>query len=151
MKFTWHLGRARRQESKRKEDSDSGKPVAKRDYTSHVVVDSKVVPGVQFRIAKMSFERRLELMRKVRELARRSEFLAAGQDVGQKMDATVLEAEIQRIYVAWGISEVTGLQVDGEMAGAELLIQAGPEALFREALTAVRRETGLSEDERKNS
>ena len=39
----------------------------------------------------------------------------------------------------------------GVAAGPELLAEAGPEELFREALAAVRRETGLSEEERKNS
>jgi hypothetical protein len=41
--------------------------------------------------------------------------------------------------------------VDGSIAGPELLAEAGPEELFREALAAVRRETGLNEEERKNS
>ena len=39
------------------------------DYTSEVVVNSRAVPGVTFTIAKMSFGRRMELMRHVRELA----------------------------------------------------------------------------------
>jgi hypothetical protein len=51
----------------------------------------------------------------------------------------------------WGIKAVAGLAVDGKAAGPELLAEAGPENLFQEALAVVRRETGLSEEERKNS
>jgi hypothetical protein len=151
MKFTWRSARNWIRGLTRSELAESGGSVLQRDYKSQVVVKSKVVPGVEFRVTKMSFDRRIELMRQVRELARRAEFLAAGQDAWQKMDANLLEGEIERLFVAWGISAVSGLQVDGEIAGAELLIHAGPEALFKEAFAAVRRETGLSEEERKNS
>jgi hypothetical protein len=115
------------------------------------VVKSQVVPGVTFTIAKMSFGRRVELMRRVRELAKRTEFLAAGEDSGDKMDAALLHAEIERLYVAWGVKAISGLAVDALVAGPELLTEAGPEELFREALAAVRKETGLSPEERKNS
>src|ERR1039458_4404896 len=50
----------------------------------------------------MSFGRRVELMRRVRELAKRTGFLAAGEDSGDKMDAGLLHAEIERLYFAWG-------------------------------------------------
>ena len=99
----------------------------------------------------MSFGRRVELMRRVRELARRTEFLAASGEASDQMDAGLLRAEIERLYVTWGVKAVSGLAVDGTIAGPELLAEAGPEELFREALAAVRRETGLSEEERKNS
>jgi hypothetical protein len=54
---------------------------------------------VTFVIARMSFDRRLELMRRIRELARRAEFLAAGQKPEEQMDAALVRAEIERIYV----------------------------------------------------
>jgi hypothetical protein len=98
----------------------------------------------------MSFGRRVELMRRVRELARQAEFMAAGTEAGDKMGAALLQAEIDRTYVLWGVRSVTGLTVDGAAAGPELLADAGPEEVFREALEAVRKETGLSEEERKN-
>jgi hypothetical protein len=96
MKFPWH--------SDNKKKAADG--VAGGSYASESVVESRIVPGVRFTIAKMSFGRRVELMR---------------------------------------------LAVDGSAAGPELLAEAGPEELFREALAAVQRETGLSEEERKNS
>lgn len=114
------------------------------------MLESKVVPGVKFTIAKMSFGRRVELMRRVRELARRGEFLSASEDAGEKMDAALLQCEIERAYVSWGVRSVSGLMVNGRHADVELMAAEGPEALFREALTAVRREAGLNEEERKN-
>jgi hypothetical protein len=98
----------------------------------------------------MSFGRRVELMRRVRELARQMEFLEAGAVTGDKMDAALLQAEIDRLFLKWGLLGVTGLELDGAAATPESLAEAGPEDLFREALAAVRAETGLDAAERKN-
>jgi hypothetical protein len=78
------------------------------------------------------------------------EFLEAGSSAGDKMDAALLQREIDRLYLAWGLREISGLEVDGAAATPESLADTGPEDLFREALAAVRGETGLSESERKN-
>jgi hypothetical protein len=120
------------------------------NYESVEVVESRAAPGVTFTVAKMSYARRTELMRGIRELARRMEFLQAGQEPGDKMDAALLEAEIGRLYVGWGLRAISGLVVDGAEATPELLVESGPEALFREALEAVQAQAGLSEAERKN-
>jgi hypothetical protein len=119
-------------------------------YESEVQVDSQVAAGVTFRIQKMSYGRRADLMRRIRELARQQEFLRAGEQPGDKMDAALIETEINRVYLQWGLKAVSGLTVDGEEATPELLAENGPEDLFREALEAVRRQIGLSEEERKN-
>jgi hypothetical protein len=140
MKLPWHSDKAKMEPAK-----------AGGSYSSETVVQSRVVPGVTFTIAKISFARRVELVRRVRELARRTEFLAASVDSGDQMEAALLKAEIDRTYVTWGVKAISGLVVDNREAGPELLAEAGPEELFHEALAAVRRETGLSEEERKNS
>ena len=119
-------------------------------YESVRTVESQVARGVSFTLAKISFGRRVELMRRVRELARRMEFLEAGQAPGDKMDAALLQTEIDRLFLTWGLRAVSGLELDGADATPELLAEAGPEDLFREALAAVRAETGLPEAERKN-
>ena len=106
--------------------------------------------GVRFRVARMSFGRRMELMREVRELARRKEFLESGPSAEERMDAALLQGEIDRLFVMWGLRAVEGLRLDGEAATPELLADRGPEGLFREALEAVRAEVGLTPDERKN-
>ena len=119
-------------------------------YESVTAVASKVAPGVLYSIARMSFTRRLELMRTVRDLARRAEFLEAGQEPAGQMDAALLQAEIDMLYLTWGLRSISGLELDGEPATPELLAERGPEELFREALAAVRAEAGLSAAERKN-
>lgn len=119
-------------------------------YESVAVVESRVSPGVKFTVNKMSYGRRTELMRRIRELARRLEFLEAGQEPAEKMDAAVVEAEMRRLYVSWGLRAVSGLVVDGGDATPELLMESGPEDLFFEALAAVQAQAGLSEEERKN-
>ena len=119
-------------------------------YESAVLVESTVRDGVSFRVARMSFGRRVELMRRVRELSRRMDFLEAGEDCGERMDAGLLKAEIDRMFLLWGLVGVSGLVLDGVEATPETLVERGPEELFREALGAVRRETGLTDVERKN-
>ena len=146
MKLPWRSGRGK--------DSEVGgqeSEVGRTAYESLVTVDSRVMPGVRFTIARMSFGRRVELMRRIRELSRRAEFQAAGQAPEDKMDAALAHAEVERLYVAWGLRGVTGLVVDGREASVESLADDAPEGLFREALEAVRAETGLTEEERKNS
>jgi hypothetical protein len=120
------------------------------EYASVTVVEPAAAPGVRLVLRRMSFARRVELMRRIRELAGRAEFLKAAEDAGEQMDAALLRAEIDRLYVAWGVERVEGLVLDGAPATPESLAEAGPEDLFREALEAVRRECGLSEAERKN-
>ncbi len=120
------------------------------DYASHVVVASVEAPGVSFVVAKMSFGRRIELAKQMRELARRAEFLEAGSSPEEKMEAAVLSAEVERAYVLWGVSEVIGLTLDGEPATPASLVERGPEDLFHEAAAAVKAQCSLSEAERKN-
>jgi hypothetical protein len=120
------------------------------NYESLEVVESQLAQGVTFTVAKMSYGRRVELMRKIRELARKLEFLEAGTEPGDKMDAALLEAEINRLYLTWGLRAVSGLTLDGADATPDLLAESGPEHIFQEALAAVRAQTGLTEEERKN-
>jgi len=89
-------------------------------------------------------------MRQVRDLAARLEYFEAGRDAKNGMEASLLGAEIDRIYIRWGLEEVRGLEIDGVQASAELLIESGPENLLIEALAAVKAECGLGENERKN-
>ncbi|MGA2590669.1 MAG: hypothetical protein ABSH32_12190 [Bryobacteraceae bacterium] len=117
---------------------------------SHEVKDSQIAPGVSYTVAKMSFGRRVELTRRIRELSLRKEFVEAGETPNEKMEAALLGSEIDRLYLLWGLKEVTGLEVDGLPATPESLAASGPEELFREALAAVKEQCGLSEAERKN-
>jgi hypothetical protein len=119
-------------------------------YESVVVIESQVAPGVTFTVQKMSYGRRAELMRRIRELTRKQEFLEASDKAGDKIDAALLEAEINRVYLTWGLRSIAGLTVDGSEATPEVLAARGPEDLFREALEAVRAQTGLTAAERKN-
>ena len=101
-------------------------------------------------MAKMSFGRRVELTRRIRELATRKEFVEAGDTANEKMEAALLGSEIDRIYMLWGLREVKGLEVDGAPATPDSLAASGPEELFREALAAVKQQCGLADTERKN-
>lgn len=121
-------------------------------YESETRVESAERPGVWFRVRRMSFGRRLELTRRLRALLGRLEFVEAGEDgPARDAEAALLGGEIDREHLIWGLAGVEGFEIDGSAATPETLIEVGPEELVREALRVVRREAGLSEDERKNS
>ena len=111
---------------------------------------SEIRPGVTFVVARISFGRRLELMRRVRELAPKLEYCEAGNTTGDRIEANLLSAEIDRLYIEWGLREIRGLEIDGAPANPTTLVDAGPEDLCREALQFVKRASGLSESEAKN-
>ncbi|MCL5746647.1 MAG: hypothetical protein M1541_22400, partial [Acidobacteria bacterium] len=90
-------------------------------YESVVRVQSRSAAGVEFTVRRMSFARRMELMRAVRGLAEKVEFLEAASGASEKMDAALIWGEIDRLYVRWGLVEVTGLEIDGAPATPESL------------------------------
>jgi hypothetical protein len=120
------------------------------DYNSIVICESEALPGVTYAIRKMSFARRLALLRRLRDLAAQAEFRKAADNIGDRTEAMLLEAEIHRTYVEWGVESVAGLVLDGEPATVAGVIERGPEALCREISARVQRECFLNEDERKN-
>jgi hypothetical protein len=119
-------------------------------WSSRKVIASAERPGVEFVVARMTFGRRIELMRQIRDLAVRLEYFEAGRNESNGMEASLLGAEIDRIYLRWGLEEIRGLELDGAPATAESLIDCGPEDLLLEVLAAVKAECGLAESERKN-
>jgi len=112
--------------------------------------DSDVLAGVRYKVARVSISRRIELARTIREIGRKLEFLEAGKDPREKIEAAVLEAEIDQAYLEWGLAEITGLSIDGDDATPRALIDRGPMALAMEILARIKAECGLSEGERKN-
>ncbi len=119
-------------------------------YDSVVVMDSKTAPGVKFAIHRISFGRRMELSRRVREISRKAEFLQASTELNEKIEANILAQEIDAMYLQWGLVKVEGFMIDGEPATAAQLLEKGPEDLAREVVGAIKEQCGLSEAERKN-
>jgi hypothetical protein len=119
-------------------------------YESSFSAPSKTVPGVTLTIRRVSVARRLDLLRKVRELSARMEFYKAGAQLDDKLEASIASAEVESLYVVWGLAGIDGLMIDGVDANAESLIACGPEDLVREVAALVRTQLGLSQDERKN-
>ena len=119
-------------------------------YESVANIESKAVPGVKFVIHRMSFGRRMELSRRIREISRRAEFYAAGDQLREKIEANILAQEIDAMYVQWGLVSIDGLAIDGEVATAAHLLEKGPEKLMQEIVSAIKEQCGLGEAERKN-
>jgi hypothetical protein len=128
----------------------SGSGLSGREHESSAWFDAETRPGVRFRVARISVARRIELARRIREIGRKVEFLEAGQDPREKLEAAVLAAEIDQVYLEWGLEEIQGLEIDGEPATPAALIEKGPMDLAKEILAQIKRECGLSEDQRKN-
>lgn len=121
------------------------------EYWSKLTHRSESHPGVEYTIQRMSLGRRIDLGQRVRELGLKLEFLRAGDTMREQVEAGVLQNEIDRLYLDWGLIGVKGLKIDDVEAGPPLLIERGPESLTREILEAIKMELDLSEDERKNS
>ncbi len=98
----------------------------------------------------MTLGRRLEMIRQVKERAKRLEFHQAGNSLEDVLSSSLLTCEIERIYFEWGLSNVEGLEIDGEPANKESLYESGPEQLCKEVIEAVKAEIFLTESERKN-
>ena len=120
------------------------------EYSSSRTVQSREYPCVCFTIARISFGRKLELTRRVRELGRLIEFQQAGQSLADRLDVAIAGAEIDRLYLEVGLIHVHGLHIDGKPATKESLIEAGPDRLCREIVSEIRRECGLTAEEIKN-
>jgi hypothetical protein len=120
------------------------------EYSSSLWCDAASCEGVRYRIARVSLGRRIELARKIREIGRKLEFLEAGSDARERLEAMVLTQEIDRAYLEWGLEAVEGLSINGEAATPESLIETGPADLGAEILARIKSECGLNEDERKN-
>lgn len=112
--------------------------------------DAEAIEGVRYEIMRVSFGRRIELARRIREIGRKMEYFEAGNDSREKLEATVLAAEIDRAYLEWGLVSVEGLAIDGEGATPETLVDRGPVELAVEILGRIKAECGMTEDERKN-
>ena len=120
-------------------------------YESGVEVASGAAPGVRFVVERMSFGRRLELIRRMKGWLGKLEFVRAGPEGPEReAEAALLSGEIDRIYLQWGLRSIAGLEIDGEEVTPESLVEKGPEEVVREILRAIRQEAGLSEAERKN-
>lgn len=120
------------------------------NYESTTTVQSTVAAAVSFTIRRMSFGRRIELTQRVRELAHKIDFLEAGGDFKGKLDSALLLGEVEKLYLHWGLRAVHGLRIDGQEATVETVVTDGPEDLCKEMVSAIKRECGLTEEERKN-
>jgi hypothetical protein len=120
------------------------------NHESVVWFEAESATGVRFGVARISFGRRIELARRIREIGRKIEFLQAGTDGREKLEAALLGAEIDQAYVEWGLVGIEGLRIDGESATPAMLVERGPVKLAAEILARIKAECALSEDERKN-
>jgi hypothetical protein len=125
-------------------------PKTDQNYESVIWCDAESRAGVRFAIARVSFGRRIELARRIREIARKAEFLEAGVEVREKLEAALIGVEVDRVYLETGLVAIEGLTIDGESATPSTFIERGPMELTSEILVRIKAESGLSEAERKN-
>ena len=90
------------------------------EYASERRIESKALPGVWFTIARMSFGRRIELTQRIWELAGRVEHLEAGGDARGKLEAALVAAEIDGVYLRWGLRKIEGLSASDSALREEL-------------------------------
>lgn len=119
-------------------------------YSSLVWRESAVMPGVHFAIRRLSLVQKIELTQRMRELTIKNEFLQSG-NIADQLQAFLSDLFARKLYLEWGLTEIRGLSIDGSPADVQALLEKGPEKLVDEAVTMIGEETGLTEQERKNS
>lgn len=119
-------------------------------YSSFTRFESETLPGVVVTIRRMSLGRRMELARELRTLGARLEFEEAGSRVSDRIEAALTAAEIDAIYLGWGLASIDGLTLDGEYPSRDEVIAKAPDAFVREVVDRIKAECGLSGEERKN-
>ncbi len=120
------------------------------NYESLTWHKSATVDGVRFATRRVSLGQRIELTRNVRELSLKYEFLKAGEPSDQ-VEASLSDLLVRKLYLDWGLAELSGLRIDGEPATVEKLIEKGPDTLSSEIVDRIKADFELSEEERKNS
>jgi hypothetical protein len=119
-------------------------------WESAVWHESEEFRGVRYQTVKPSLARRAELTRRVRGLVEQLACQAAGESPEERLSAALLELEIDRAYLDWGLQAVQGIDIDGAPATVGSLIERGPERLCREIARRIRQDSSLCEAERKN-
>ena len=147
MKFLW---RSDRKHAAVDREKFATKAKATDSYESVITLRSKLIPGGTFAIYRISFGRRMELSRRAREISIKAEFLEAGNQLQEKIEAGLLAQEVDAMYLTWGLVSIAGLTIDGEPATAANLLERGPDDLTKEIVGAIKEQCGLSEAERKN-
>src|SRR6202790_987235 len=89
--------------------SHSLRSEADHSYDSAQWIDAESAEGVRYAIARLTFGRRLDLARRIREIGRKGEFLSAGTDARERLEAAVVGAEVDRAYLEWGDRKSTRL------------------------------------------
>ena len=118
-------------------------------YSTVIWHQSTTMPEVRFAVRRISLGARIELMRRIRELTLRNEFLNAG-NAADKLETSLSEMLVQELLIKWGLTAITGLTIDGNAATRDDVVDKAPEDLADEIARAVWQEAGLTEDERKN-
>ncbi len=119
-------------------------------HRSTIDCAAESIRGVTFTIRRVSLGRRLELAEAIRGMAQELEFHHAGESIQSQVDAAVLAARIDQVYLRWGLVKIEGLTIDGDEPTADVLFERGPENLLREIAGRIKSECALSDDERKN-
>ena len=138
-------------------------------FKKTTTIKSKVCPGVEIIVRKMTESRRIELQmtiiepnEKIRELLTKITAMKAEDSAGERNTPAILKIndEVQRIItkelnplkIRWGVSAIRGLCLGDENEPGTLdNLLDWPSDLVEEVLDIVEQGSGMSEKEAKNS
>ncbi len=120
-------------------------------YESAVWRMSRLWPGVEFQVLRMSLLRRHRLMQELKSVTAEEAFHAAApEEPDSEVTARDLQTRIDEMVIRTGLLKIKGLSIDGRRATVDSLIERGPESLAREIAEAIAEESSLTEYERKH-
>lgn len=120
------------------------------EYLSTEWVESTVMPGVKYLVRRVSLALRAEITRRVRKLLSELEYREGGDGLEDRLVAAMVAAQVDLTYLDWGLARIEGLEIDGQTATIQTLLERGPEALSREIAKVIRDRCHVTEPERKN-
>lgn len=119
-------------------------------YESAVWRASRTRPGVRYQVLRMSLLRRHRLLLELRGLAAEQRFHAAQGGIESELAAAELRGRIDEMTIRAALLQIEGLNIGGEPATVESLLESGPEDLAYEIAEAIADESFLNAEERKN-
>lgn len=111
-----------------------------------VTYKSAVLEGAVITVKRLTFQSRLELLKDLRPLLQKLEFLSADPKSAGGIERAIIEKEVEAHLLKWGVVSIS----NSEVMTTEDLLDNAPVELADELVAFIIRQFGLTIAEQKN-
>src|SRR5262245_43681276 len=97
-----------------------------------VTYRSSVIEGVEVTMKRLTFQSRLELLKDLRPLLQKLEFLSADPKTSGGIERAILEKEVETELLKWGVVRIYNTNDGSEVMNTEKLLDTAPVELADE-------------------